>query len=269
MLMPAHGDWVTIYGTYQGVVLQGMPPLFLNTTVQILLTIASIGGLFGLIAAAFHRPHPIAASTPSPGISWKQLGVLLAPFTLAYMLLLIPRAAKSDLFDRYLLALLVVALLCLVRYYQEQIQPQLPFAAILVIAGMAAYSIVTTHNMFSFYRARVALAAELHSNGIPDTSVNYGWEYNLDVELQHAPSINFPTIVIPAHAYVPTPPPPSGACKMFFYDYTPHIHPLYAVSFHPNACYGLAPFAPVHYSRWPYRTAGTLYVVRSTPPTKP
>ncbi len=25
-----------------------------------------------------------------------------------------------------------------------------------------------------------------------------------------------------------------------------------------------APFAPIHYSRWPYRTPGTLYVVHSS-----
>jgi len=55
---------------------------------------------------------------------------------------------------------------------------------------------------------------------------------------------------------------------MSWYDKTPHIHPLYSVSFDPDACYGPAPFAPVHYSRWPYRTPGTLYVVRYVSPSK-
>ena len=54
---------------------------------------------------------------------------------------------------------------------------------------------------------------------------------------------------------------------MFFFEKTPDIHPVYSVSFQPNTCYGPAPFAPVHYSRWPYRTPGTLYVVRSTSPS--
>jgi hypothetical protein len=52
---------------------------------------------------------------------------------------------------------------------------------------------------------------------------------------------------------------------MYWRDDTPHIHPLYAISFDPNACYGPAPFPPVHYSLWPYKTPGTLYVVRSKP----
>jgi hypothetical protein len=56
---------------------------------------------------------------------------------------------------------------------------------------------------------------------------------------------------------------------MFWYDKTPHIHPLYGVAFDPAACYGPAPFAPIHYSRWPYRTPGTLFVVRYTPAAKP
>jgi hypothetical protein len=52
---------------------------------------------------------------------------------------------------------------------------------------------------------------------------------------------------------------------MRWYDYTPHIHPIYGVSFDPDTCYGPAPFALVHYSRWPHRTPGSLYVVRYLP----
>ena len=55
---------------------------------------------------------------------------------------------------------------------------------------------------------------------------------------------------------------------MFWHDYTPHIRPVYGVSFDPDACYGLAPFAPVHYTRWPFLTPGTLYIVRYLPPMK-
>jgi hypothetical protein len=269
MLLPAHDDWVGIHGIYEGVLIQGKPPRFLSTIVQILLTIVSIGGFFGLIATVFRRPPILPSPSPSTAISWKQLGILLAPFAIIYILLLVPRAAKSELFGRYLLELLVVALLCLVRYYQERIQPQLPLAVPLVIAAMAVYGITVTHNQFSLYRARVALADELSAHGIPPTSVDNGWEYNLGVELQHAPSINFPTILVPAHAYVPTTPPLPSTCPMYWYDYTPHVRPLYSVSFNPNVCYGPAPFAPVHYSRWLARTPGTLYVVRYTPPTKP
>jgi hypothetical protein len=269
MLMPTHGDWVGMHGIYESVYLQGTPPIFIHTGVSILLTIASIGGLLGLLASLF-RPHPAQAEEPSIGrITWKQLGVLLAPFSIAYALLLVPRAASGGLFDRYLLALLVVLVLCLVRFYQDRIHTRIPFAGVLLVAVMAIYAVAMTHNTFALYRARADIASELSAAGVSETSVDNGWEYNMGVELQHAPSINFPTIVVPAHTYVLTPPPPAGPCQTWWYDYTPHIHAIYGISFDPNACYGPAPFAPVHYSRWPYSTPGTLYVVRYTPPAKP
>jgi hypothetical protein len=134
---------------------------------------------------------------------------------------------------------------------------------------MAVYGITVTHNTFAVNRARVALADELQANGIPDTSIDGGWDYNFEVELRRANYINNPWIQNPSNAYVPVPPPPSGKCKIFRYDMTPHIHPVYSVSFDPNACYGRAPFAPVHYSRWLSRTPGTLYVVRFATPAAP
>ncbi len=266
----ARGGWVGIHGIHEGTDLQGEPPIFLHTGLQILITIVSIGGLLGLFAS-FAQPHqsglPSSASL-YPSVSWKQLATLLVPYALCYTLLLIPRATNL-LFDRYMLALLVLIVLCLVRYYQEKINPRIPIGGALLVATMAAFGVVLTHNTFAFYRARVALAAELRADGVPDTSVDNGWEHNFDVELQHSNHINFPTIVIPAHAYVPTPPPAPYTCQTFWYDYTPHIHARYGVSFDPNACYGPAPFAPVHYSRWLASTPGTLYVVRYPPPTKP
>ena len=194
---------------------------------------------------------------------------LLGPFTLAYSLLLLSVYTTTRLlFDRYALGLLIIALIFPVRFYQERIRSQLPLAAVFLVVVTSIYSIITTHNMFSIYRGRAALAAELRANGIPDTSVNSAWDYNFDVELQNANHINNNLIAVPADAYVRSPAPPADQCFMFWQDRTPHIHPLYAVSFDPDACYGLAPFAPVHYSRWPYRTPGTLYVVRYTPTSR-
>jgi Dolichyl-phosphate-mannose-protein mannosyltransferase len=259
------GEWVNAPATFAYLILQGTPPAFLHRGVQALLTIATLGGLLGLIASFFlsrRNMPPVADSSIT--ISWQQLGVLLVPFTLAYTFLLLPRAATTGLHDRYFLGLLIGALLCLVRYYQERIQLQMPFASFLLIGIMAIYFIAVTHNMFALYRARVAMAAELSTAGVPDTSVDNGWEYNFGVELHHADHLNLSTIAVPANAYVPTPALPASTCPMNTFEETPHIHPLYGISFDPNACYGLASFAPVHYSRWPASTPGTLYVVRYT-----
>ncbi|HSY36729.1 MAG TPA: glycosyltransferase family 39 protein [Acidobacteriaceae bacterium] len=269
----ARGGWVGVHGIHEGTDLLGEPPILLHTGLQILITIVSIGGLLGLLASfLWHNPSlaadPASTGTSYPAVSWKQLAILLVPYTAVYTLLLLPRATNL-LFDRYMLGPLIVLVLCLVRYYQHKVDPRIPVAGLLLLAIMAAFGVVLTHNTFAFYRARVALAAELHAAGIPDTSFDDGWEHNFDVELQHSNHINFPTITIPAHAYIPTPQPSPFHCHAFWYDYTPHIHPLYGVSFDPSACYGPAPFAPAHYSRWPYATPGTLYVVRYTSPSHP
>ena len=270
-----NGNWVSVHGIYEGVVSlsdwHSQTPIFLNTPTCALLTLVSIGGLLGLLVSLRRtRKTPTNDSPPTSqkALTWYQLTVLLAPFTLAYMVLLLPRSTGL-LFDRYALELLLVATIFLVRYYQDRIHPQLPFATTLLVAVMAIYAIATTHNMFSIDRARVSLAAELNANGVPDTSVDNGWEYNFDVEIQQAGYINDARILIPTHAYTPAPPPPTGICQMLFYDDTPHIHPLYGISFQPNVCNGPAPFAPVHYSRWLAPSPGTLYVVHYTAPTKP
>lgn len=263
-LDPTGGDWVGVHGMYEFIIIKGNAPILLSSAVQVLLTIVSVGGAFGLICLLCSR-RMVRAAQPAAGVSWRQLGVLLGPFSIVYLLLLVPRAGDFHLTERYLLALLVAALLCMVRYYQEAVRPRLPWAGVVLVAAMAAYGIVNTHNTFAIDRGRVAMADELRAAGVPETAVDNGWEYNQGVELQVAGRINDYRMVLPAHTYAPAPPLPAGTCEMNGYDLTPHIQPRYGISFDPHACYGLAPFAPVHYSRWLASAPGTLYVVYYTP----
>ncbi|MGA7157964.1 MAG: glycosyltransferase family 39 protein [Acidobacteriaceae bacterium] len=268
-LEPTMNDWIEPHGIFETVFMKGVPPLYFPRSVGVLFTVLSLGGSLGLIAL-LGRMRPANSVTEAPtGLSWYQLLVLTVPFAVANLLIFLPRAATYGITVRYLLGILVVALPCLVRCYQEYLHPRLPIASMVLVAFMALFSIALIHNLFSFYRARVALVAELQAAGVPPTSVDNGWEYNVWVELQHAPYINNVRMVLPPHAYVPTHPQPADNCKMSDFDAFPHIHPVYGVSFSPDACYGLAPFAPVHYSRWPHRSPGTLYVVRYVPPSKP
>ncbi len=200
------------------------------------------------------------------GISWKQLGLLLGPFVVVYVLLLIPRAGDFHLTERYLLALLVVALVCMARYYQDAVRPELPWVCAALVAVMAIYGVVNTHNTFAVDRGRVMLANELLAAGVPDTAVDNGWEYNQGVELQHAGFINDYRMINPKGMYREALPLPAGTCEVNGHDLTPHIMPQYGISFDRDACYGQAPFAPVHYSRWLATEPGALYVVYYTKP---
>ncbi len=264
------GEWNNVTGMFAYDLLKGEAPVVIGRFAQVLLTFATFGALIGLIVSLQRDRRNSKATESTAVISRRQLGFLVAPFSVAYFLPLISRAGTpgAGIRDRYLLEPLVVALLCLLRYYQERVRWRLPFAAIPLVAIVAAYSVAMTHNMFSLYRARVAIATELLSDGVPDTSVDNGWEANFVTELRYSNHINEAKIALPAHSYVPPPPVPAGACSAVNRTYTPHVHPIYGISFGPNACYGPAPFAPVHYSRWPYRTPGTLYVVRYLPPAK-
>jgi hypothetical protein len=141
--------------------------------------------------------------------------------------------------------------------------------SVLLIILMGACGIIVTRNTFALDRARVALADELHAAGIPYTAIDGGWDYNLDTELQNSNHINDPLIKNPAGAYVPLGPAPAGNCQALENYLTPHVHPVYGISFQPDACYGGAPFAPVQYRPWPFRAPVNLYAVRYAPPTPP
>jgi hypothetical protein len=263
------GSWFGVNAICEIVRLYGHPPVFLHIKAQILLTVAALGGLLGLVAVIFQSRPALPREVSTGVLSWGQLCVLLLPFSLAYTLLLVAATGTTlHIYDRYALGLLCPALIFLIRYYQERVQPSLPLAATVAVAGMALYGIAITHDTFAMDRARTALVDELQANQIPDTAIDGGWDYNFDVELRYADHLNVQAIKVPANAYVPVPQPPAGECQMFWYDRTPHIHPVYAISFDPHACAGQAPFAPVSYSRWLAFSRGTLYVVGYTPASR-
>jgi hypothetical protein len=267
-------DYITIYGVF-GSVAQGMPHVFFPLWIQGLLTVISFGGLIGLVLSFFNKQCHQQVVSERASISWKQLGILLGPFAVAYTFLLIYRviAAANDqsvvLFDRYSIGLLLVVLICMVRQLQDRVESRCSLWSFVFIAIMAACGVTITHNTFELYRARVAMAAELRAAHVPETSVDNGWEYNLLVELQHAPYINNATMESAVIPNTPGPAVPAGTCTMIFPNDTPHVHPIYGVSLEPGLCAGAAPFAPVHYTQWLASEPGTLYVVRYPPSRMP
>ncbi|MBW4037462.1 MAG: glycosyltransferase family 39 protein [Acidobacteria bacterium] len=264
----ALGGWVGLHGIHEGTHLQGNPPLLLTTPLQIVLTALCVAGVIG-VCVFLARKHPTQSQRLSGyDMRWRDLIVLLGPFSIAYTVLLFP-SATNVLFDRYALELLLVLSLCLGRLYQDYVQTRIPGPAIIVLAAMVLLGVGLTHNTFALYRARLLLINEIHSAGVPDTAVDNGWEYNFEVELEHSDHINDPGIRVPDHAYIPERSTDTGVCPSFVMGKTPHIHPIYGVSYSPNACYGPAPFAPVHYSRWLASSPGTLYVVKYLPPDAP
>jgi len=260
-LAPHIGDWVDVWGSFEDKI-PGPTPIYVTRPVQILFTVLSIGGLFALIGSVLAiqqtATHQTASPLPPETHTYRNT-VLLAPFSLAYALLLLPRA-NLLLVDRYLLPLALIALIVLLRYYQRHVRPAIPMASLALVGLFAVYGISVTHNLYAHLRAILALSDELHQAGIPDTAMDLGFEYSATVELQHAPTINDPRLIVPAGAFVHLPSRPDGMCLPN--ERFPHVTPRFGIAFDPNACGGPAPFAPVHYARWPASTPGTLYIVR-------
>jgi hypothetical protein len=258
------GSWVTDYGVVTALL---HPPIFLHTNASIVLTIVCLGGLLGVVVVALQARGAKSSPTPMDGPSWNQLAVLLLPFSIVYLIFVtVATGSLALIFDRYAIGLLGPAMIVLLRLYQEQVQPNLPFATVLLIIIMGAWGIIVTHNTFALNRARVDLANELHASGVPYTAIDGSWDYNLDTELDNSNHINSPMIKVPADAYVRPQPPLPGHCHGYWDEITPHVHAVYAVSFLPDECYGRAPFAPVQYRSWPLGTPVNLYAVRYAPP---
>jgi hypothetical protein len=259
------GNWVTVHGTFDAGAFPGAP-ILLHTLEQVILTLLALGGALSTAVVLLRRRLPLPPAETVTGLTWKQLGVLLVPFSLAYLVLIIAVVGTTHaIYDRYVLGLLLPVSICLVRSYQERVRQSLRLVTAVLIGGMAAWSVIATHNSFALARARVALAKEMQSQGVAETAIDGGWDYNIDVELKYADHINLYGIKVPANAYVSVPTPPPGPCWMSMYDRTPHIHPVYGIAYESWLCYGPAPFSPVQYSRWPFLKPGTLYAVRYTP----
>lgn len=260
------GSWFTFAGAYTTI--SGSPTL-LHIPALIVLTVVCLAGLAGALIVGIDRSQEkTCGSAASARLSWKQIGVLLLPFSVAYLLLLLAALGTTlTLFDRYALGLCGPAIILLVRLYEERVGHSLPLGAVVLIVVMAALGVSATHNTFAIGRARVELANELHGAGVPYTAIDGGWDYNFQTELDYASHINNPLITVPAGAYVPSAPPPAGYCRAWWWDETPHLHALYGMSFSPSQCYGKAPFAPVVYRAWPFGATAHLYAVRYAPPS--
>jgi hypothetical protein len=277
LLEPRLGDWVTPNSGYVVWFLGTSPPVVLHTPERLLLTAAAFISMLCSILFLWSIRGRIPGSEGEQGetarqalpISWRHLGVLAGPFTAAYCALLIPRSS-SHMMDRYLLPLLFVGGVCLVRAFQDFIRPSLPLVTQVLVALTAVYSIGVTHDMFAYFRAREAAAAEIRAAGLDPNVLDGGLEYNHFVEIVEYGHINDAKIINPPKSYIRVGPYTGWSCEGDGdpgpgYEQTPHYSPRYGLSFEPNRCAGDGPFAPVSYFRWLGFGRTWLYIVKYQP----
>jgi hypothetical protein len=221
--------------------------------------------LLGLLAFLLNIGRlPARQAENEEGISWRSLLVLLVPFTLAYLALLLPRASGGHpVFDRYLVPLLFLAIVLLVRVFQERVQPNLPAISVVLIAIFACYAVADMHDVFSAARARLAAVNELQAAGVPATSIDGGLEYDGMVQIDRYGHLNDPRIQVPVHTYNDQFASFPKDCQPFERYLFPAIVPGYTLTSNPVACGGDSGFAPVSYSSWLGPYPAEVYIVKT------
>jgi hypothetical protein len=272
LFAPFKGGTVSQYGLVAPVSIKGWhsAPKVLSPALRILITIPVLAALLCFLdfLRTTRRLSPLAQNSPavSPPVSWPTLLVLIVPFLLAYLVLLIPRGLSGDVYDRYLLPIFPLALIFLLRIYQDRVRPNLPVACIALVLLFALFAVAAEHDSFNSYRARLAAIGELRAAGIPDTSIDAGWEHNAMTQIDQFGYLNEKYARLPVAAARALPSSFPSDCRPERYWLTPAIVPGYALSFVPDACGGPSRFAPVTYSNWIGPRNVTFYIVNTVKP---
>ncbi len=167
----------------------------------------------------------------------KTVWTLLGPFTMVYSATLLN---MSDLLDRYLVPLIFIALVSLLRTYQNRTGGRLPWITLFLMLAVGAYSTAATHDAYAVARARLAAANEIRAAGIPRTEIQAGFEHDSwpDADRVLAGKMNFELLTTPAGAWHRMPPlDPNDECAYWFRNHVPEVHGHYILSYFPQDCH--------------------------------
>ncbi len=194
--------------------------------------------------------------------SWRDVAWILGPYAISYLALLLPRAIHGLIFDRYLLGLMIVAIVALLKLYEQQFSAQLSGISWFVLALFALCTIAATHDWFALNRARVAAAAEIHASGIPRRFIQGGLEYDGWTQIEDGGHANSPFVRVPAQAYDPNvqPLPLAPACRLGYTSFTPLVKPKYFLTLGRMNCLASSNFSPVEYRAWLPPFQRTVYI---------
>ncbi|HEV2578527.1 MAG TPA: glycosyltransferase family 39 protein [Acidobacteriaceae bacterium] len=205
-----------------------------------------------LFVVALYKTRGSVRSGAAHRHSWRDLITLFAPFTAAYLALLIPRGIWAMVIDRYLLPLIVIALIFLLRLYQERVSSTLPWTSWVVLFILGAFTVLGTHDWIASHRARLQAVQQLERAGIPRSKIEAGYEFDgmTQIDLRGVvidPRVHYPPSV-DTRPYRPAGVPPQ--CKALFNPHTPAVHPELFLAYEQVPCLGPSRFDAVSYRGW-------------------
>ncbi len=249
-LAPFAGNYFTQRGLVDVPEILGQRADSIPVTLRVLLTVLTFASIFALIASVWNASttrHREPGSAPA-ALSWPTLLTLFGPWSLAYVVLL---ATRNDLWDRYLLPFLVVTLIFVLRFYEQEFGRRLPLLCALLLAGYALIDTAGMHDVFAMTRARLEAIKEIRASGVPRTAIRAGFDTDVWTQLELTGYYNDSRLKIPAGSFHPVPPlPVPERCQYDEAEKTPDIHPRFGLAFSPTDCYPAATFAPIHYTTW-------------------
>jgi hypothetical protein len=272
LLAPFLGNCVSAFGLMETTGIKGAPPVVLSLVPRLLISAVVLLAIVCLfVSLSTGRSTSRRTQTPVP-TSWNCLFILLVPFTFVYFALVASQdlhAGSGDrtaIYDRYFLPLLPIALIFLVRVYQERIQPNLPLISCTFVLLFGAYAVSGTHDAFSKHRALQAAIKELKDAGVSGNAIDAGFGQNAIIQIQTAGYVVSPNSLVDApEKRMPSPSFPTD-CQPVWVWLTPAIVPGYALSYDPKACGGQSNFAPVTYSEWLLAQPVSIYIVNTVGP---
>jgi hypothetical protein len=245
----------------------GNRPVSIPIWLRAILSLFVIASTLTFAADLVHRRTRGERAQCSTRSSWRLVAIMFAPYALACVVLWMPRGLYLFIYDRYLLSLMPIAILCLLKIYQEQRSKKLPTSSYLVLAVFSAYGILATHDLFAVNRARIIAVNRVLASGVPRTAVQAGFEYDGWTQLSEAGHVNEPKVTIPSGAYhfnqqaVMRP----MRCRSGFDKFTPDLDCQYLVVFTPMECLLPSEFAPQTYTGWLPPFHRSLYIQRVPP----
>jgi hypothetical protein len=234
-------------------------PLPVQVAISVLLLAAALIVGEQLISKLRSKSRSTSGLKPviRPDLLW-----LLGPFSLSYIVMLLPRALYATVYDRYLVGLMPLGIILLIRLYQRVAKDDLPAICFLMLGAFGLFSIAGTHDWFAFNRARIVAVEEIHATGVPKTAIRGAFEYDGWTQIEAAGFINEERIEVPAGAYrknmrmnqLPE------KCRDDFGWYAPAIDPKYVIVSSPSQCFANSTFSPVTFRTWLPPFQHTIYV---------
>jgi hypothetical protein len=251
-MMPWSGDVIARLGIfdYRNAWFIGISPVTFNFAERVAVSAVVFTGLITFLYVTLLERTSVRADASA--MPWHCLAFLFCPFSVAYLALLVPRGLWADILDRYLLPLLALAVVVLLRLYQERVETRLPLVSYVVLGLFVFLSVAGTHDWIAMYKARVLAINRLHAGGITSSQIQAGFEADGAIQIANAGVIidkRVPTLPgIERARYRPANLP--DACVELFNEHTPTIHAEYFLAYQVVPCLTTSEFGSITYSSW-------------------